>query len=105
MYGDTQTTGNPNGSPQIKPLDSKVEGALGVSDLAFVVTVDFDGNVTLHQPSGAEIRTPPSFPVDYPVVSQRIVKLIEGGAIVVFDQNPRCIRMTIGGTPMHIHKM
>jgi hypothetical protein len=89
-------------SPIVKNLDPVAEQALATKNLAFVVGVDFDGNVTLYAPDRVHLLTPPNNSVDYPVTSQRIVKLIES-AIVVFDQNPRCIRMKIDGMDVHVH--
>ncbi len=84
----------------IKEISPTMEKELGVDNLAYVIAVNFDGNLTLYKPARVSVHP---ITETKPVPAKQIVRIIEGGATVVFDQNPRCIRMSIGGQLLHIH--
>lgn len=73
---------------------------LGVTNLAFVMAVDLEGNVTLHPTNRVHASVVPD--QDLSVNTTQIIKNVPG-SLLVFRTNPVCIRMTLGGRTTHYH--
>lgn len=75
---------------------------LGKDNIAFVIAVDIDGNMTVHPTGLMEASIVNDEDEDEVPKGATILKNVPS-ALLVFKTNPRCIRKTIGGTTFHFH--
>lgn len=73
---------------------------LGKDNIAFVIAVDIDGNMTVH-PTGL-MEASIVNDEDEVAKGATILKNVPS-ALLVFKTNPTCIIKTIGGTTFHFH--
>lgn len=76
-------------------------GKMVANNVAFIIAVDWQGNMTLHPNSGVHASIVKD--ADPLPEGAQIIKNVPG-ALLVFKTNPVCIRKTIGGTTFHFHQ-